>query len=122
MNLSPVKTGLVGLRFGAGLVNIRLFGTDNEKFVNITAVCDLDQDKADAFAAEHGIPAYYDLDKMLADADIEAVMLMTPPAGRTADRTPHPHHHGKRCDRIRVHEKIPSRLPQPFRGRTRSDA
>ena len=84
MNLSPVKTGLVGLRFGAGLVSMRLFGTDNEKFVNITAVCDLDQAKADAFAAERGIPAYYDLDKMLADADIEAVMLMTPPAGRTA--------------------------------------
>jgi len=80
--MDPVKTGLVGLRFGAGLAAGRLLGTANEKFVRLTAACDMNKERLEPFAAKHRLPAYTDLDEMLRSADIEAVMLITPPAGR----------------------------------------
>ena len=80
--MDPVKTGLVGLRFGAGLAAGRIFGTENEKYIRLVAACDIKKDKADAFAQKYGLAAWYDLDEMLRSADIEAVMLITPPAGR----------------------------------------
>lgn len=46
--------------------------------VRVTAVADIDLDRAQAFAAEHGIPhAYRDLDDMLS-AGLDAVTLCTP--------------------------------------------
>lgn len=79
---NPVRLGLVGLNFGAGLADRKIFGTDAERFVKIVAVCDLDRDKAKAYAERHSLPNCRDLDEMLGNPDIEAVMLMTPPAGR----------------------------------------
>ncbi|MCW4149256.1 Gfo/Idh/MocA family oxidoreductase [Halomonas sp. 18H] len=47
--------------------------------VELVAVCDLDGDKAHAFADEHDIPAVYtDLEAMLARDDIQAVSNVTP--------------------------------------------
>ena len=84
-NYNPVRLGLVGLNFGGGLANRQIFGQANEKFVKIVAVCDLDRAKADKYAAEHGnLPAYYSLSDILADEQVEAIMLMIPPAGRSA--------------------------------------
>ena len=80
--MNPVKIGLVGLRFGAGLASGRLLGTENEKYVRLTAVCDMKKELVEPFAEKHQLPAYTDLDEMLQSADIEAVMLITPPAGR----------------------------------------
>ena len=68
--MDPVKTGLVGLRFGAGLAASRVFGTENEKYIRIVAACDMKKDKADAFAQKYNLAAYYDLDQMLDSADI----------------------------------------------------
>ena len=84
MQMKPVKAGLLGLRFGAYLVDTRLYGTENEQFVQLTAVCDMDHTRADEFGKAHDVQVFYDLDDMLANADIEAVMVFTPPAGRAA--------------------------------------
>ena len=81
---NPVRTVLVGLRFGASLANRKIFGTtENDAFIKIVGVCDRDHEKADAYAAQHGnLPVYYDLEDVLKVDDVEAIMLMIPPAGR----------------------------------------
>ena len=81
---NPVRTVLVGLRFGASLANRKIFNDPaSEPFIKIVGVCDRDQAKADAYAEQHGnLPAYYDLDDVLKLDDVEAIMLMIPPAGR----------------------------------------
>ena len=81
---NPVRTVLVGLRFGASLANRKIFcTTENDAFIKIVGVCDRDHAKADAYAALHGnLPVYYDLEDVLKVDDVEAIMLMIPPAGR----------------------------------------
>ena len=80
----PVRTVLVGLRFGASLADRKIFNQpENARFMKIVGVCDRDKAKADEYAARHGgLPVYYDLDDVLKLEDVEAVMLMIPPAGR----------------------------------------
>ncbi len=81
----PIQTALVGLNFGAGLADRQLFNGPGGEFVQIVAACDRDQAKAEAYAASHGgVPAYGDLAAVLNNPQIEAVMLMIPPAGRAA--------------------------------------
>ena len=81
---NPVRTVLVGLRFGASLADRKIFGQPAEgRFIRIVGVCDRDRAKADAYAARHGnLPVFYDLSDVLKRDDVEAVMLMIPPAGR----------------------------------------
>ena len=59
--MNPVKIGLVGLRFGAGLASGRLLGTENEKYVRLTAVCDMNKELVEPFAEKHQLPAYTDV-------------------------------------------------------------
>ena len=41
LNITPVRMGLVGLRFGAGLAQRQIFGNaENQKYVRIVKVCD----------------------------------------------------------------------------------
>jgi predicted dehydrogenase len=44
----------------------------------LTAVCDIDQNRADETAAKFGVKAYYDLDHFLQNAEIDAVSILTP--------------------------------------------
>ena len=76
-----IKIGVVGLRFGR-MTKREIFEGRGGKFFEIAAVCDINKASADEFALEVGAKAYYDIDTMLADADIEAVGLFTPPGGR----------------------------------------
>lgn len=46
--------------------------------IEIVAVCDIIKDRADTAATEHGGKAYYDIESMLSDADIDIVSLCTP--------------------------------------------
>lgn len=78
---STLPVGLVGLNFGATIAaemrtNPRMAG------YRLAMVCDLDEAKARAFGAEHGVPYTSDLDTLLADPAIPAVILMTGPQGR----------------------------------------
>ena len=81
----PLRLGLVGLRFGAGLAQRQIFNApENQKYVKVVKVCDRIPEKADAYAEKNGIPACYDIEELLRDPEIDAIMLMIPPAGRAA--------------------------------------
>ena len=81
----PLRLGLVGLRFGAGLAQRQIFNDpENQKYVKVVKVCDRIPEKADAYAEKNGIPACYDIEELLRDPEIDAIMLMIPPAGRAA--------------------------------------
>ena len=44
----------------------------------LAAVCDIDHDKADGFAAEYGVPAYYDYRDLMAKETLDGVIVATP--------------------------------------------
>ena len=69
---TPLKVGLVGT---GGISNRHITAyLEHPDRVKITAVCDLDESRAQEFAKKAGIDAVYtDFDKMLREADIEAV-------------------------------------------------
>ena len=84
-SITPLRLGLVGLRFGAGLAQRQIFNDpENQKYVRIVKVCDRIREKADAYGEKNNIPVCYDLDDLLKDPEIEGIMLMVPPAGRAA--------------------------------------
>ena len=79
----PVRVGLVGLRFGAGMTQMQVLnGGWGGKYIKIVAACDLVKEKVEEFSAQYSLEAYTSMDEMLENSDIEGVMLMTPPAGR----------------------------------------
>jgi predicted dehydrogenase len=52
--------------------------------VRLTAACDIDQARVEAYAAEHGVAAAYtDLGKLLREAPVDAVVVATPDAFHT---------------------------------------
>jgi diketogulonate reductase-like aldo/keto reductase/predicted dehydrogenase len=59
---------------GCGAVARKYAATLDDSAPSVTAVCDLDSDRAAAFAADHGAAAYADLDAML-DAEAAALVL-----------------------------------------------
>jgi UDP-N-acetyl-2-amino-2-deoxyglucuronate dehydrogenase len=73
--MEPLKVAVIGLK-GIGRTHLSAIASVPE--VRLTAVCDVLEDVAAAAAAEHGVPHYADLDRLLADADVEAVSLGTP--------------------------------------------
>jgi predicted dehydrogenase len=76
MQPTTVKAGIVGL----GLVSTsHLKGYESHPRAGVTAVCDLDPERAARFAAAHGIPEVYtSYAEMLARADINTVDIATP--------------------------------------------
>jgi UDP-N-acetyl-2-amino-2-deoxyglucuronate dehydrogenase len=46
--------------------------------LTLTAVCDIDESRAERAGEEHGVPSYTSLDDMLANADIDIVSICTP--------------------------------------------
>lgn len=81
----PLRAGLVGLRFGAGLAQKQIFDNpENQQYIRVVKVCDRIKEKADAYGERNNVPVCYDMDELLNDPDIDAIMLFTPPAGRMA--------------------------------------
>ncbi len=79
--MSRVKLGLVGLNFGRHIVN-DLLADGGNPFVELVGVCDLDQEKARKMAADRKLKFYPTLESMLADPELEAIGLYTPPVNR----------------------------------------
>jgi len=52
--------------------------TEHQDHLNLTAVCDRDETAAQAVAKDHNAQVYTNLDVMLAEADIDLVILCTP--------------------------------------------
>ena len=67
-----------------GLVGVGVMGSNHARDIprlpnaQLTAVCDIDINRADAIASQYGLPAYYDYRDMLDKADLEAVVIATP--------------------------------------------
>lgn len=73
--MDKLKIGIVGLNRGGRHVYVAQFN----RYVIVNAVCDLDGDKARQIADEYHIPGVYaDYAQMLAEADIDAVIIATP--------------------------------------------
>lgn len=74
-----VRLAVVGVNFGASIA--RSLHQEN-RFMEVAAVCDADASKANRLSAELGVAAHYSLDSVLADPAVEAVALFTPPVAR----------------------------------------
>lgn len=79
-NPTPVNIALVGLNFGRWIVEA--LTSHPEWGFNISAVCDMNAQKAADFGRRLGVPAYTSLDQVLADDGVRAVGLYTGPVGR----------------------------------------
>jgi predicted dehydrogenase len=75
MSQSVIKFGLVGIG-NIGRTHLKyLSEMDN---VDLVAVCDVEQDKADQFASTYGAKAYYTASEMLAQSGIDVVIIAVP--------------------------------------------
>ena len=79
--MKKIKVGMVGLVFGNVLINELLSPANNQQY-EITALCDLDRERTDRFVERLGIKGYYDMDEMLAQSEMDAVVIITEPRGR----------------------------------------
>ncbi len=76
MSSNTVKVALVGCGRIAGHHARSIVATDG---VELAAVCDLAEDKAQAYSSEFGVPAYTDYRRMLSDnPEISVVAVITP--------------------------------------------
>ena len=55
-----------------------LLGTGQIAGARLAAVCDIQRDRADAFGAKYGVPAFGSIEAMLATQGIDAVSVLTP--------------------------------------------
>lgn len=79
-----IRMGILGLRFGGALLrNFLMPGKAGNRYVEVVSLCDQDPNVAQAAHQASGIKLADDLDAMLADPDIEAIGLITSPAGRS---------------------------------------
>ena len=80
---NKVSIAIVGLNIGKRIIEELAWPENTESFM-LAAVCDMDREKAETEAAKLGVKAYFDLDALLADDDIQAIGLFTGPVNRSA--------------------------------------
>jgi len=69
-----LRVGVVGMG-GIGNTHAKCYRED--PLAELVAVCDVVREKAQAAAAQHGVPAYYSLQDMLADEELDIVDVST---------------------------------------------
>ena len=77
---TPVKIGIVGLRFGGSWIRRNYHKI--KPYLTVRAVCDYNVERLIRFTTDFPFEGYSSLEEMLKSADIEAVALFTPPEGR----------------------------------------
>jgi len=75
MSIEKVKMAVVGVGVMGSSHVKEIASLENTE---LAAICDIDQPKADRFAAEYNVPAFYDYREMLEKAKPEAVIIATP--------------------------------------------
>lgn len=76
--MKEVRVGLVGAGAIANDLHLPAYAKAKEMGVTLAAICDIDIGRAKAAAEKYGVEKYYDsVDKMLAEADIDAVDICT---------------------------------------------
>jgi predicted dehydrogenase len=79
--MSKVNIGIVGLRFGSTVIE-DILGGEGSRFFHVYGVCDMDHARTDETADKYKAKPFYTLESLLADPDVHAIGLYTPPAGR----------------------------------------
>ncbi len=77
-----IKLGMVGLNFGRKLIESNFRNGPASTFFDLSAVCDLNQQRANAVGEELGVSVHHSLESLLEDPDISALALITGPAKR----------------------------------------
>lgn len=80
--MDRIKVVVVGLNFGGWVIENELLNGSGKKYIELAAVCDLDQEKVDEFSSRYHVKGYVDYQQALSDEDIQAVVLVTGPSGR----------------------------------------
>ena len=70
-----VKLGIIGIGV-MGSSHVR--DVSSSDFAELAAVCDIDRERADQAAALTGAKAFYDYRDMLAQADLDGIIIATP--------------------------------------------
>jgi predicted dehydrogenase len=73
--MDKVKLAVIGI---GNIGNLHLGNIEQQPKVQLTAVCDIVPEKADAAAAKYGVKAYYNSDALLADKVCDAIIIGTP--------------------------------------------
>ena len=73
--MDKVRLAVIGI---GNIGNLHLGNIEQQPKVELTAVCDIVPEKADAAAAKYGVKAYYDSDALLADKVCDAIIIGTP--------------------------------------------
>jgi predicted dehydrogenase len=76
-----IKIGFVGVRYGANLL-VEIHQGSGCPYFTLAGVYDLNAERAQTCANRYGVKAYPDLAELLADPEIQAIGLITPPDGR----------------------------------------
>ena len=77
-----IKIAVVGLNFGEWAIENELLHGTGSVYMQMIAVCDVNKEKSDIFAKRYHVKGYHNLDDLLMDNDVEAVVLITGPYGR----------------------------------------
>jgi predicted dehydrogenase len=72
---SRVKIAVIGV---GGMGSLHTRDIDELENTELVAICDIDRQCANRLAQEYGVPAFYDYHKMLAEAELDAVLIATP--------------------------------------------
>ena len=81
--MKKINTAVVGLRFGvAGIIEGEFVNGGAGEFFEIKAVCDINTERCDEIAKKYNVKAYYDMDSLLKDGEIDVIILATGPVGR----------------------------------------
>jgi len=71
-----IRVGLIGLNYGE---RVHLPAYKRNLKYEVQAVCALDPDRAEAFAAQHGIARWYTDPRQLIASDLDLISIATPP-------------------------------------------
>lgn len=82
MSIKKIKVGLVGINFGNNVAKNKIINGAGGKYFELVALCDTQIEKCTCLAKEYGVKAYFAIEDLLNDPQIEAVILITGPIGR----------------------------------------
>lgn len=73
--MKQVKIGVIGL---GNMGSSHLSSLEKLDTAKLTAVCDIVKEKADKFAEQYGVEAFYDGYEMIKNGDVDAIAIATP--------------------------------------------
>lgn len=80
--IQKIKIGVVGLNFGTYIIENMILEGDAAPFFELSGICDTVPEKVEKYEQRYGCKGYTELDAMLEDSAISAIILMIGPNGR----------------------------------------